>query len=268
MHRIVLDLADELRRSDFQPLSFEPDFADTPQLPPLELGEGEDKLVLTGIADRVDGWLHEGKLYLRVVDYKTGRKKFDLSDVLYGMNLQMLLYLFSLGENGKLLYGEEIVPAGVLYVPARDGVISEDGDISDAELEKKRSKGLRRSGLVLSDPEVIRAMEHADTPKYIPVDFKKNGPAGDALVSAERLGTLARHIDQTLCEMASELRRGSIAADPYYAGQQENACINCDYFDACRFADGENGESMRSTPHLPATKVWSVLEGGGEDGEV
>ena len=234
----------------------------------VELGEGEDKLVLTGIADRVDGWLHEGKLYLRVVDYKTGRKKFDLSDVLYGMNLQMLLYLFSLGENGKLLYGEEIVPAGVLYVPARDGVISEDGDISDAELEKKRSKGLRRSGLVLSDPEVIRAMEHADTPKYIPVDFKKNGPAGDALVSAERLGTLARHIDQTLCEMASELRRGSIAADPYYAGQQENACINCDYFDACRFADGENGESMRSTPHLPATKVWSVLEGGEEDGEV
>ena len=111
-------------------------------------------------------------------------------------------------------------------------------------------------------------MEHADTPKYIPVDFKKNGPAGDALVSAERLGTLARHIDQTLCEMASELRRGSIAADPYYAGQQENACINCDYFDACRFADGENGESMRSTPHLPATKVWSVLEGGEEDGEV
>ena len=223
---------------------------------------------LTGVADRVDGWLHEGKLYLRVVDYKTGRKKFDLSDVLYGMNLQMLLYLFSLGENGKLLYGEEIVPAGVLYVPARDGVISVDGDISDAELEKKRSKGLRRSGLVLSDPEVIRAMEHADTPKYIPVDFKKNGPAGDALVSAERLGTLARHIDQTLCEMASELRRGSIAADPYYAGQQENACINCDYFDACRFADGENGESMRSTPHLPATKVWSVLEGGEEDGEV
>lgn len=191
VHRIVLDLADELRRSDFQPLSFELDFADTPQLPPLELGEGEDKLVLTGIADRVDGWLHDGKLYLRVVDYKTGRKKFDLSDVLYGMNLQMLLYLFSLGENGKLLYGEEIVPAGVLYVPARDGVISEDGDISDAELEKKRSKGLRRSGLVLSDPEVIRAMEHADTPKYIPVDFKKNGPAGDALVSAERLGTLA-----------------------------------------------------------------------------
>ena len=111
-------------------------------------------------------------------------------------------------------------------------------------------------------------MEHSDTPRYIPVTFKKSGADGDALVSAERLGVLARHIDKTLCEMASELRGGSIAADPYYAGQQETACINCDYFDACRFRDGENGESMRITPHLPATKVWSVLEGGEADGEI
>lgn len=265
VRQVVLDMADELRRSDFEPLSFELDFAHTPALPPLELGQGEDKLVLTGIADRVDGWLHEGKLYLRVVDYKTGRKKFELSDVLYGMNLQMLLYLFSLGENGQKLYGEEIVPAGVLYVPARDEVVSADGDMDEAELLSKRSKAKRRSGLVLDDAAVINAMEHGDTPKYIPVDFKKNGAAGDALVTAERLGVLSRHIDSTLCEMAAQLRSGSIAADPYYAGQQETACTNCDYFDACRFADGENGESMRITPHLPATRVWSVLEGGEEN---
>lgn len=268
VHQIALDLADELRHSDFEPLSFELDFAHTPELPPLELGDGEDKLVLTGIADRVDGWLHEGKLYLRIVDYKTGRKNFELSDVLYGMNLQMLLYLFSLGENGHELYGHEIVPAGVLYVPARDEVTKSDFDLSDEELKKKRGASLRRSGLILNDPEVIAAMEHSDTPRYIPVTFKKSGADGDALVSAERLGVLARHIDKTLSEMASELRSGSIAADPYYAGQQETACTNCDYFDACRFRDGENGESMRITPHLKATKVWNVLEGGKIDGEI
>ncbi len=268
VRQIVLDLADELRRSDFQPLSFELDFSKTPELGPMELGEGEDKLVLTGIADRVDGWLHEGRLYLRVVDYKTGRKKFELSDVLYGMNLQMLLYLFSLGENGQALYGSEIVPAGVLYVPARSAGVKGDFDMSDEELEKKRRSELRRSGLILDDPEVIAAMENSDTPRYIPVEFKKSGASGDALVSAERLGTLARHIGKTLCDMARELRGGSIAADPYYAGQQETACLNCDYFDACRFRDGENGESMRITPHLPATKVWSVLEGGECNGEV
>ena len=48
---------------------------------------------------------------------------------------------------------------------------------------------LRRSGLILNDPEVIAAMEHSDTPRYIPVTFKKSGADGDALVSAERLGS-------------------------------------------------------------------------------
>ena len=268
VRQIVLDLADELRRSDFTPLSFELNFADTPELEPIELGEGEDRLVLTGIADRVDGWLHDGKLYLRIVDYKTGSKKFTLSDVLYGMNLQMLLYLFALGKNGQALYGSEIVPAGVLYVPARDEYVSADFGISDAELEKKRSSKLMRSGLVLNDPDVLAAMEHEEERKYIPIKFNKDGVPCDSLATAEHFGALARHIGKTLCDMAAELRSGSIAADPYYITQQENACLNCDYFDACRFRDGENGESMRATPRLPATKVWSVLEGGEANGEV
>ena len=266
VRQVVLDLAGEMRRSSFEPLSFELDFSATPELPPVQLGSGEDSLVLTGVADRVDGWLHDGKLYLRIVDYKTGRKKFDLSDVLYGMNLQMLLYLFSLGENGSALYGKQIVPAGVLYVPARSPSISADTDMPDEQLQEKRLSQLRRSGLILDDPAVIAAMESSDTPMYIPVEFKKGAAVSDSLASAERMGILARHIDETLCKMASELRSGSIAADPYYASQQGSACANCDYFEACHFVDGENGESLRIMPHLPATKVWSILEGDGDNG--
>lgn len=75
-------------------------------IPPVELGDGDGAVTLTGIADRVDGWLHDGRLYLRVVDYKTGKKSFSLSDVWYGMGLQMLLYLFALGRDG----GEAVRP--------------------------------------------------------------------------------------------------------------------------------------------------------------
>jgi len=264
---VVLDMAAELRVSDFEPLSFELDFEKETRLPPLIIGEGEDSLRLTGIADRVDGWVHDGKLYIRVVDYKTGRKAFSLSDVWYGMGLQMLLYLFSLGKNGDKLYGaKDIIPAGVLYAPAREVFIPTKTDMSDAEILKERQKSLRRSGLILSDPEVINAMEHGEAPQYIPVKFKGGEPTGDSLATAERLGLLSEHIQKTLCDMASELRRGSIAADPYYRGQQENACINCDYLSACRFVNGENGESVRYMPKLPATKIWNRLEGGETDG--
>ena len=154
----------------------------------------------------------------------------------------------------------------MLYIPAKDVVISSDTRLSDEKLEKERSGKIKRSGLILDDPEVINAMEHGEDPRYIPVKFKNGAPQGDALVSAERLGILARHIDETLRSMAAELRRGSIAADPYYRAQQENACSNCDYAEACRFTDGENGEHIRPTPRLAATKVWNILEGGGENG--
>ena len=267
VHQVVSDMVSELRVSDFEPLSFELDFGKADILPPLTLGDGEEKLTLTGVADRVDGWVHEDKLYLRVMDYKTGHKKFSLGDVWMGMGLQMLLYLFSLGENGHLLYGKEIVPAGVLYIPARDVMLSETADLSDEEIAEKRAKAICRSGLLLDDPAVLNAMENGEAPKYIPVKFKKGVPTGDALASAERLGLLSEHINKTLRDMAKELHRGSIAADPFYRNQQENACLHCDYLAACQFVSGENGESVRNMPSLKATKVWNILEGIDEGGE-
>lgn len=234
-------------------------------LPPILLGEGKDSLMLTGIIDRVDGWVNEGKLYIRVVDYKTGRKSFSLSDVYYGMNLQMLLYLFSLCKNGEKLYGMETVPAGVLYIPARDNVLTSAADMTDEELYKKRASDLKRSGLLLSDPGVLWAMEHSDTPRFLPVKWHGTTPDGDSIASAERLGVLAKHIEKTLTEMAGELKRGSIAADPFYRSQQETACTYCKYLEACRFSDGENGECHRRLPKLEASRVWNYIEGGEEN---
>jgi ATP-dependent helicase/nuclease subunit B len=265
VRRVVKDMAGELRVSDFQPLDFELDFARDGRLPPAEIGSGDDSLTLTGVADRVDGWLHDGKLYLRVVDYKTGRKKFDLSDVWHGMGLQMLLYLFTLEKNGRALYGNDIVPAGVLYVPARDVMLSAAADLTDEEISAQRADALRRSGLVLSDSDVLSAMEHGDAPRYIPVKFKNGAPTGDALATLEGFGQLSRHIDGTLRQMASELHRGSIAADPYYRSQQENACMNCDYLEACRFSDGQGDDKIRYVTRLKPAEVWDKLKGGGDN---
>ena len=262
---VAADTAAELRKSDFAPLDFELNFADASKFKPIELGDGEYSMTLTGIADRVDGWLHKGKLYLRVVDYKTGKKKFSMSDIYYGMGLQMLLYLFALQSDGEVLYGQEIVPAGVMYQPARNAILSADGDIDVDEAEKQRNKELRRSGLVLRDDELINAWENGEDKRYIPVKFKGNIPLEDDVASLERLGKLSEHIRKCLADMASQLHRGNIAADPYYRGQQENACLNCDYFDACHFSDGENGEHCRYLKKLKPDVVWNMLEGGGEN---
>ncbi len=259
---IVLDTVRELRRSDFEPLDFELNFSKARDIRPLELGEGEgeDAMRLTGIADRVDGWAHQGRLYLRVVDYKTGRKSFSLSNVWYGMGLQMLLYLFALEQDGESRYGLPIVPAGVMYLPARSELLSVEAGADEESIAKKRSDALRRSGLVLEDPELLEAWEKGEDKRYIPVKFSSRKGSGDSLASLERMGRLFRHLQRTLGEMAGELHRGSIAADPYYRSQQESACLNCDFREACFFSDGEDGESCRYLPKLNDGRVWELLE--------
>ncbi|NCB50720.1 MAG: ATP-dependent nuclease subunit B [Clostridia bacterium] len=265
VRRIVGDMADELRNSDFRPLSFELDFSQMDETASVPL-PGGGSLKVTGIADRVDGWVKDGTLYLRVVDYKTGKKSFSLSDIWHGMGLQMLLYLFTLQKNGETVYGREIVPAGVLYVPARDLILSESSDLTDDEIAEKRAAGLKRSGLVLDDSSVIRAMEPEGAARRLPIKWKDGTPTGEALASAERLGLLSRHIDETLTVLANELRKGSIAANPYFKGSADNACQYCDYAAACRFSEGEDGDRRRYLHNLNASEVWNRLEGGGSNG--
>ena len=77
---IVENVLDELEHSDFRPVAFELGFGGkNGQLPAVTVTAGDTMLSVTGKVDRVDGWLKNGKLYLRVVDYKTGKKAFDLA---------------------------------------------------------------------------------------------------------------------------------------------------------------------------------------------
>ena len=260
--QIVSDMAAELRRSDFEPLDFELDFSKMSDIPPVELGDGDGAVTLTGIADRVDGWLHDGRLYLRVVDYKTGKKSFSLSDVWYGMGLQMLLYLFTLEQEGRSYFGYPIVPAGVLYHPAREVILKADRGIQPEKLQLALQSALRRSGMVLSDPQVLQAMEHSalESPHYLPIKVKKDGSIADGVASAEQLGKLGRYVDELLHRVAREIGSGSIDADPVAHGPQDRACQHCDFAAACGFQEGRGGDRMRYIRSVDPGEFWKFVE--------
>ena len=262
VYAVVDNVAEELTASEFQPISFELGFGAGKDLPPVELSVDGMTVSLSGFVDRVDGWEHDGRLYLRVVDYKTGRKSFDLTDVWNGMGLQMLLYLFTLADRGEALYGKEIVPAGVLYLPARDAVVAGSRAMTEAERRKEVDKALRRSGIVLDEPEVLSAMEDpAEGIRFLPVRVSKSGSiSGEALVSAERLGKLARHTDRILREIGQELAAGNIAADPFWRGSQHNACQWCEYAAACHFEEGRGGDRRRWLPTVKGEAFWEAVD--------
>lgn len=262
VYAVVENVCQELARSDFQPMAFELGFGGKEgALPPVELEADGVTVSVSGFVDRVDGWEKDGKLYLRVVDYKTGRKSFDLTDVKNGLGLQMLLYLFTLKDRGKELFGKEIVPAGVLYLPAREALVAGNRAMTETERQKAVDKQLTRKGLVLGEADVLEAMEHIDGDyRFLPLRLRSAGTTGEALVTAEHLGKLERHTRRILGEVAAELAAGNIAADPFWRGPQQNACQYCDYAAACQFREGRGGDKKRWFPKVDGEEFWEGLE--------
>ena len=260
-YTIILNIAREMRQSDFQPVEFELSFGGRDgHLPAITVREGGASLSVSGKVDRVDGWLHDGKLYLRVVDYKTGKKSFDLTDIRYGLGIQMLLYLFTLEREGQAYFGYPIVPCGVLYQPARSVILRQDRNISDEKLKAALESELRRTGLVLGEPEVLRAMEHSalETPCYLPISVKKDGTLSGDIATAAQLGHLGRYVDRLLHQIAGEIAHGNIDADPYARGPQDSACTYCAFASACYF--DESRDKRRQMHKTDSGEFWAMLE--------
>jgi len=264
---IIDQVAEELRHSDFVPLEFELSFGDKGAVPAVVISEPDAELRIGGKVDRVDGWIKDDKLYLRVVDYKSGRKAFDLSAVKMGLDIQMLLYLFALEKQGKDYFGKEIEPAGVMYLPARDEILQMERNVSPEKLVAEREKNLRRSGLLLSEPDVLRAMEHESLvePHFLPLRVKKDGSISGSIASAAQLGKLGRYVETLLRQIARELREGNIDADPCCRGEDDSVCRYCDWASACHFRDGRDGDYLRYIVPVEQTEFWKSLEEG--DGE-
>ena len=262
-YAVVDQAAEELRSSDFVPLAFELSFGDGKDLPAVVISEPDGELRVGGKVDRVDGWLKDGKLYLRVVDYKSGRKSFDLSAVRMGLDIQMLLYLFTLQKTGAARFGGEIEPAGVLYLPARDDILSAQRNISPEKLQAEREKQLRRSGLLLAEPQVLQAMEHEalTEPRYLPLRVGRDGSLSGSLASAAQLGKLGQYVDGLLRDIAGEVRRGNIDADPCCHTEEDSPCRYCDWAPACHFQDGRDRDRLNYILPVKPEEFWREIEG-------
>ena len=233
--RLIVRLAQEFDQSLFRPSDFELEISPDSGVPPLEVrfADGTSAQVV-GKIDRVDLYREHGTSYLRVIDYKSGNKLFQLSDVYYGLNLQMLLYLFTLWQNGGSRY-DVVCPAGVLYMPASSKPVSADRHAGEAELAAASDAQLKMSGIVLDNPEVLHAMEADGKGLFIPVKLKKDGTpdAASSLATLEQMGDLKRHVEKLVSDMARELLEGQIDILPAQAPGGYDLCAYCDYRGVC-----------------------------------
>ncbi len=253
---LLTHIVRELGQSEFQPEDYELHIQEGREVQPLTIAlPGGGTVKIEGKVDRVDVMHRHGNSYVRVIDYKTGSKEFKLSDVLYGLNMQMLLYLAAIWKNGGERYGK-IVPAGVLYMPASRPTINSERDAVEEQVRKEQDKKLRMNGLVLDDPEVISGMEHKAQGIFIPVALKDGRPAKlDAVASFAQMGHIVKYMESLVVKMAMNLQQGNIEAVP--ASGEYQACDWCPYRPVCRH---EDGEATRPVEKWDREQVMKKLE--------
>ena len=224
----------ELRQSEFIPVDFELNIhpeekEEVEGIVSLRLPTAAGSVQMSGSVDRVDLFRRfDGTVFVRVVDYKTGTKTFEMSEITEGLGTQMLLYLFILCDNShRYLEEGNLRPAGVLYHPLSDLVVKRGQD------EKKRLKQMCMSGIVLDDPSVVLAMEQGGDRLFIPASLDKGGkPAGD-VVSQNQFDLLRKTVESLLIGMADKLAAGDIDALPLQKHKNADPCMYCDYKAVC-----------------------------------
>ena len=254
---IVRELWTELHNSKFKPIGFEVAFGGSGELPAIPVSGSTMEAQLRGFVDRVDSWNDGQNSYFRVVDYKTGKKDFDYCDILNGLGLQMLLYLFALEQEGEILLGNEATPAGVQYFPARAPLVTADGMLSEEEAAEAREKIWKRKGLLLSDEQVLDAMEPGEKPKRMPYTRKKDGTLSGDLADSEQFEMLKEYVFGLLGKMVDDIASGCVTPNPYTRGSSHNACTYCPYHAVCH---EEMLDNRRNYKTVSAKQFWEDVK--------
>lgn len=226
---IIRYIAEELKNSAFKPVAFELALKADGDIPPAVYEDNGLKLTLSGVVDRVDRMTDENGSYIRVVDYKTGKKEFRISDLLGGLNLQMFVYLSRLCTASQ--FGG--TPAGVIYQPVNPP------DRTGADAKETNSK--KPKGVLTDDHYILSMMDKSGN--FMPFSFLKDGSLSKSSVciSEEDFNTVFRYIEKKIIKMGHELADGNIKIDPCDENSATSVCTFCKYRGAChRNEDEEN----------------------------
>lgn len=228
---VLKNIQAELKKCGFVPKSFEYNLIkNNTSILQLDI-EGGIKVSISGKIDRVDVFEKEGKKYIRIIDYKTGKKELSFEDIYNGLDLQMILYLSALVD-GDDEYKNSI-PAGILYMPARfleaslNRNTGEDEIKLTAKIEAEKQSFFRRNGILVDILESYNAMGNELVKKFIKLKRDNSN-----LMPPKDFEKLSEFAKQKIKEIAEKIINGNIDAIPT-GTDNFLPCDNCDYWSVC-----------------------------------
>ena len=263
--RTVLTLQKHLKQGSFQPDDYELSFRFAEDLDSIHVDLSEDeKMHLQGRIDRIDVSEDAEHVYVKVIDYKSGNRKFDLAALYYGLQLQLVVYMNAAMEMESRKHPDkEIVPAALLYYHIDDPTIETPVELTDEQINEQILAKLRMNGVVNSDPGVVERLDRymQDKSVVIPVEKKKDGSfsARSGVLSREEMQLISSYVDAKIRSIGREILDGKIAANPYEKGNEE-ACTYCAYKKGCGFDGSIPGYEKRQLEDLDKQALMQRMQ--------
>ncbi|EHK2328929.1 helicase-exonuclease AddAB subunit AddB [Clostridium perfringens] len=261
----VMVISEQMKRSDFEIYKNELAFGFSKDVNSikLDLPSGES-FYLNGRIDRVDKLNLDGETYLRIIDYKTGSKKFDLNKFYNGLQMQLLVYLDALINNSENIVENQAMPGAILYFRIDDPILKSKGDLTEEEIKSEVLKELKLEGLLLDDVKVVKAMDNTLEPGthslIIPANMKKAGDLGKnkALITMEQFELLRKYVNEKMVEICQNMIEGKIDIEP--CKENKNiVCDYCNYSHICQFDSSLEDNRYKVIPKKKDEEIWKSI---------
>lgn len=259
----VTVMAEQIGKGEFEVFKTEFNFGnyDTGEAITLDL-ENNEKVYLQGRIDRIDTLDLDGQTYVRIIDYKTGAKKFDLNELYYGLQMQLLVYLDAIIKNSKYILEKQVIPGAVLYFKIDDPIIKSKKEMTVEEIETEVMDELKLKGLVLKDAKVVKAMDR-DVEGYslvIPAAFKKNGEfkSTSDVVTEEEFSLLREYVNKKMISLCEDMLCGNVKIEPTKQANR-SYCEFCDFSSICQFDTSIKDNKYKIVNKKSKNKIWENI---------
>lgn len=262
--RTVWALQQQILRGDFTPAGFEVSFSAADNLKAMEIALSEDEtLCLRGRIDRLDLCEDGDRVYVKIIDYKSGSTSFDLLALYYGLQMQLVVYMDAVLEMTKRAYpGREIAPAGIFYYNIANPFVDKEGQQDQESVDGEILRKLRMNGLINSELDAVRHLDHTIEKEsdIIPVVLKDGQvqEGKSSVANRERFEALSTFVREKLKTAGQEILDGEVGVRPYKSGQR-TACDYCPYHAVCGFDKKSSGYEFKRWKNRKSEEIWEEL---------
>ena len=239
--RSIWALGAHIKAGDFKPHGAEVDF-DSDTGITVDIDDFY-RFILTGRIDRVDLMEKNNETYVKIIDYKSGSKKLDATDIYYGRQLQLLSYMGALISKGDKILGipKKPKPGGLFYFKFDDPIAEYSEEATNDDIYDDIFGKFKMTGLILNDKAVIEGIDNniIKNSPIISVNMNKDGDytsRSDALISKEDFEQIIHFAKKKTGEIGEKIISGNIEAKPYKRGMR-TGCDYCPYMSVCGFRD-------------------------------